>query len=81
MAIAEVVSRNGRKLELRHSKRAFVQRHAGEGMEKGFLTELLDAEGAPVLMIGAMERLSLQNAACCVALHANGHLKHLAFCA
>jgi len=54
-----------------------MQRHAGEGMEKGLLMELLDAEGAPVLMIGAMEGLLLQNAVCCVAVHTNGLLKHL----
>ena len=42
---------------------------------------MLDAECVPVLMRGTMERLSLQNAACCIALCVNGHVKHLAFCA
>jgi len=42
---------------------------------------MLDAEGAPVLMIGAMEGLSLQNAACGIVLRMNGHLKHIVFCA
>ena len=63
------------------SKRAFVQWHAGEGLEKSSLTMILDTEGAPVLMIGAMEELSLQDAACCIALCTNGHSEHLAFCA
>jgi len=45
--VAEVVFHHGRKLDLRHSKRAFVQRHAGEGIEKAFLTKVLGAEGAP----------------------------------
>ena len=60
----------------RHSKRASVQRHAGEGIEKAFLTTILDAEGALALMFDAMERLSLHNAVCCIALRANGHLMH-----
>jgi len=47
-----------------------------EGMEKGFLAMMLDAEGAQVLMIGAMDGLSLQDAACCIALRTNGHLRH-----
>jgi len=76
IAIAEVVSHDGRKVELRHSKRVSVQRHASEGMEKGFLAMMLDAEGAQVLMIGAMDGLSLQDAACCIALRTNGHLRH-----
>jgi len=61
--------------------RVFRQRHAGEGVEKDFVAMMLDAEGAPVLMIGAMEGLSLQNAACCIVLRMNGHLKHIVFCA
>jgi len=81
MATAEIVSHNGRKWELRHFKRAFVQRHGGEVMEKDFLTTILDSKGAPVLMIGAMEGLSLQNAACGLALRTNGQLKHLGHCA
>ena len=35
----------------------------GEDMETDFLTIILDAKGAPVQPIGAMERVSLQNAA------------------
>ena len=46
-----------------------------------FLTMILDSEGAPVLMIGAINGLSLQSMACCIALCTNGLLKHLAFCA
>ena len=34
--------------------RAFVQRHAGEGMKKAFLSMTLNAEGTLVLMIDAM---------------------------
>ena len=70
-AIAEVVSHNGQ-----HSMRVFRQRHAGEGVEKDFVAMMLDAEGAQVLMIGAMDGLSLQDAACCIALRTNGHLRH-----
>ena len=81
MATAEVVSHNGRKWELRHSKLAFMQRHAGEDMEKDFLTMILNAKGVPVRMIGAMEGLSLQSAACGLALRTSGQLKHLARCA
>ena len=43
MATAEVGSGNGRKMELRQSKRDLLQRHAGEDMEKDFLTKILDA--------------------------------------
>jgi len=80
MALAEV-THHGRKLDLRYTKCAFVQRRAGEGIEKGFLTMILDAEGTAVLMIGAREGLSLLNAACCIAVHTKGHLEHLVFCA
>jgi len=81
MAMAEVVSHHGRKWDLRYTKCASVQRRAGEGIEKGFLTMILDAEGTAGLMIGAMEGLSLPNAACCIAVHTKGHLKHLVICA
>ena len=80
MAIAVVITGNGRKMELRHSKRAVVQWHAGEAIEKDFLTLILDTKGVPVQLIGAMEGLSLQNAACGLAPRTNGQLKHLAFC-
>ena len=76
-AIAEVAFHDGRRLELRHSKHACAQRHAGGGMGKGFLTMISDAVGAPVLTIGAMEGSSLQNAACCIALRTNGHVKNM----
>ena len=81
MGIAEIVYRHkGRMVDPRHSKCAFVQRHVGKDVEKDFLA-ILDAEGPPVLMIGAMEGPSLPDAACRIALRTNGHLKHLAFCA
>ena len=47
-------------------------------MEKDFLTMILDAKGAPVQPVGAMEGLSLQNAARGFELCANGQLKHRA---
>ena len=40
---------------------------------------ILHVEGAPALMIDAMEGLSHQKAACYIALCANSHLKRLAF--
>jgi len=52
-------------LGLRHTNRAFVQRHAGGGRVRA----------APMLMIDAVEGLSLQNAAFCIALRPNGDLK------
>ena len=43
IATAEVVSGNGRKMELKHSRRDLLQRHAGKGMEKDFVTKILGA--------------------------------------
>ena len=45
MAMAEVVSHHGRKLDLGNSKRAVVQRHANEGIEKSFLDDDLRCRG------------------------------------
>jgi len=45
----------------------------------GFLAMILHVEGAPALMINAMEGLSRQKAAGYIALCTNSHLKHLAF--
>ena len=80
MTIAVVITGNGRKMELRHSRRAVVQWHAGEAIEKDFLTLILDAKDVSVQLIGAMEGLSFQSAACGLSPRANGQLKHLAFC-
>ena len=79
MATTEVVSHDGWKLELRHSKHAFVQRHAGEGIEKRFLMMISHAVGAPMLMCGAMLGSSLQKAA--GLLHRTAHKRPLGDCA
>jgi len=48
-------------------------------MPQRLLTMIEDVEGAPLLMIGAMEGIWLQHVVCCIVVSANGSLKHLAF--
>ena len=68
---------SGPRVGLGHSKHAFGQQHAGDGIEKALLTMILVPRGAPELMIDAREGPPLPSAACCSVRHRGRPLEAL----